>query len=347
MISPARIGRGLNKKVGKFTGKTTEMKEFLFLTHEITDPYFNLASEEYLLKSRKENFIYLWRNSPAVIVGVNQNAFNEVNLSYTEKHGIKIVRRQTGGGAVYHDLNNLCYTVIAEYDENADNYRKFTAPVIEYLNSLGVKAEFSGRNDIVIDGKKISGNAQTVAGGRIMHHGTILFDTDMPALEGALKPNPLKMQSKGINSVRKRVTNVKEYLKGYTITDFKNGLSEFFRKIGREYFLTEEDKCAINKLVKEKYSTFEWNMGRSPKGKNIFEYKFPFGVFTLNFDTADGKICAADVSGDFFTDKDVKEFAEKLSGVKFTEKDMLAAFSDISEYIRGANAEEIIGKMFS
>lgn len=323
------------------------MKDFLFLTHDITDPYFNLASEEYLLKERRENFIYLWRNSPAVIVGVNQNAFNEVNLNYVDKNGIKIVRRQTGGGAVYHDLNNLCYTVIAEYDENTDNYRKFTAPVIEYLNTLGVKAEFSGRNDIVIDGKKISGNAQTVVNGRIMHHGTLLFDTDMNALTYALKPNPLKMQSKGINSVRKRVTNIKEYLKDGNIESFKRGLSDFFLESCDKYLLKDEDIRAINKLVKEKYSTFEWNMGRSPKGKNTFEDKFPFGIFTFNFDTIDGKIQNADLSGDFFSFKDVKEFSEKLSGVKFDKKDMLAAFSNISDYIRGADGREIVEKIFS
>ena len=132
------------------------MSDFLFITHDNHDPYFNLASEEYLLRHKDGFYIYLWVNSPAVIVGINQNTIQEVNLGFTEANGIKVVRRQTGGGAVYHDLNNICYTVIAPYDESADNYRKFTAPVIEYLNSLGVKAEFSGRNDITAEGKKIS-----------------------------------------------------------------------------------------------------------------------------------------------------------------------------------------------
>lgn len=323
------------------------MDKFLFLTHDFTDPYFNLASEEYLLKHRKEYFIYLWINAPAVIVGVNQNTVQEVNLDYTTSHGIKVVRRQTGGGAVYHDLNNLCYTVIAPYDENVDAYRKFTAPVIGYLNSLGVKAEFSGRNDIVVGGKKISGNAQTVSGGRIMHHGTLLFDTDMTALTYALKPNKLKTESKGIKSVRARVTNIKQYLPDMTVEEFKNGLKEYFKKTCEEYVLTENDIAEINKLVRDKYSLYEWNIGRSPKGKNLFEYKFPFGVLSFSFDTVEGKIQNADISGDFFSVGDIKEFASTLDGVKFTKNDVAAAFQPISGYIKGANADEIIDKLFS
>ena len=323
------------------------MDKFLFLTHDFTDPYFNLASEEYLLKHRKEYFIYLWINAPAVIVGVNQNTVQEVNLDYTTSHGIKVVRRQTGGGAVYHDLNNLCYTVIAPFRENVDNYRRFTAPVIEYLNTLGVKAEFSGRNDIVVGGKKISGNAQTVSGGRIMHHGTLLFDTDMTALTFALKPNKLKTESKGIKSVRARVTNIKQYLPDMTVEEFKNGLKEYFKKTCEEYVLTENDIAEIDKLVRDKYSLYEWNIGRSPKGKNLFEYKFPFGILSFSFDTVEGKIENADISGDFFSVGDIKEFASTLDGVKFTKNDVAAAFQPISGYIKGANADEIIDKLFS
>ena len=323
------------------------MDKFLFLTHDFTDPYFNLASEEYLLKHRKENFIYLWINAPAVIVGINQNTVQEVNLDYTTSHGIKVVRRQTGGGAVYHDLNNLCYTVIAPFRENVDNYRRFTAPVIEYLNTLGVKAEFSGRNDIVVGGKKISGNAQTVSGGRIMHHGTLLFDTDMTALTFALKPNKLKTESKGIKSVRARVTNIKQYLPDMTVEEFKNGLKEYFKKTCEEYVLNKNDIAEINKLVRDKYSRYEWNVGRSPKGKNLFEYKFPFGILSFFFDTVEGKIQNADISGDFFSVGDIKEFASTLDGVKFTKNDVAAAFQPISGYIKGANADEIIDKLFS
>lgn len=323
------------------------MKKYLFLTHGINDPYFNLAAEEYLLKHREEYFISLWINSPAVIIGVNQNAFQEVNLDYVCSHGIKVVRRMTGGGAVYHDLNNLCYTVIAPYDENSDNYKKFTAPVIDYLNSLGVKAEFSGRNDITVDGKKISGNAQTVFGKRIMHHGTLLFDTDTDALDCALKPNRLKTESKGIKSARARVANIRDYRPDFTVSRFKDGLAGFFKKTCDEYSLTENDIREINKLVKQKYSLYEWNMGRSPKGKNLFEYKFPFGVFSLSFDTEGGKVANACVFGDFFSQKDVGEFAASLNGVKFVKSEIGAVFAKIGEYISGADGKEITDKIFS
>ena len=169
------------------------MKNFYFLTHGNNNPYFNLASEEYLLKHKKDYFIYLWINSPAVIVGVNQNALEEVNLEYVESEGVKVVRRLTGGGAVYHDLNNVCYTVIAPKESGEISFKSFSMPVIEYLKTVGINAEFSGRNDITIDGKKISGTAQTVWQDRVMHHGTLLFDTDVNALTSSLKPNKFKI----------------------------------------------------------------------------------------------------------------------------------------------------------
>ena len=323
------------------------MQKFLFLTHDNTDAYFNLASEEYLLKQTDGFYIYLWINDRAVIVGTNQNTIEEVNLSYTESAGIKVVRRLTGGGTVYHDKGNLCYTIIAPYDANEDNYRKFTEPVISYLNSLGVKAEFSGRNDITIDGKKISGNAQTVYKKRIMHHGTILFDTDGTELARTLNPSKLKMQSKGIKSVRARVTNVIDHLKEkITIEQFKKGLKERFLKDCESYEFTDNDKKAIKKLVDEKYSTYEWNIGRSPKGQNTFTKKFDFGIFTFIFDTKEGLIDNATIQGDFFEKLDVKEFSNTLNGVKFTKSELEKAFANVGEYISGADGKEIVESLF-
>lgn len=323
------------------------MYQFKFITHDNHDPYFNLASEEYLLKQTDGFYIYLWINSPSVIVGINQNAIEEVNLTYTQNNGIKVVRRLTGGGAVYHDLNNLCYTVIAPYEEGENNYKKFSAPVIEYLNSLGVKAEFSGRNDITIDGKKISGNAQTVYKNRIMHHGTLLFDTDLTVLEKALKPNKLKMESKGIKSVRARVTKIKEHLgENMTIAEFKDGLSHKFLSVATPYAFTDDDLQKINFLYESKYSQYSWNVGNSPKGKNVFERKYPFGVFNLSFDTVDGKMENSVISGDFFTKKDIEEFATLLNGVEFTKKSLFEVFSKIEEYVQGADGNVIVEDIF-
>ncbi len=321
--------------------------EFRFITHDNHDPYFNLASEEYLLKQKGGYYVYTWINSPAVIVGINQNTLQEVNLSYTSEHNIKVVRRLTGGGAVYHDLNNICYTVIAPYDNEEDNYRVFTEPVIEYLGTLGVKAELSGRNDIMAEGGKISGNAQTVYDGRIMHHGTLLFDTDIDALSGALRHNKLKTESKGIKSVRARVKNISDIIKGkLSISDFYSGLNNFIGKNYTRYDFSGEDIAAINRLVKEKYSTYEWNIGRSPKGKNRYDGRFPFGTVTITFDTENGLIKNAEIFGDFFNKKDIRILADKLEDVRADKISVAEALSDIGDYIPGADGTEIAKEVF-
>lgn len=324
------------------------MEKFKFITHDIRDAYFNLASEEYLLKNTDGFYFYLWINDPAVIVGVNQNAIEEVNLSYTTENGVKVVRRLTGGGAVYHDGGNLCYTVIAPYNENENHYKKFTAPVIEYLNELGVKAEFSGRNDIVIDGKKISGNAQTVYNNRIMHHGTILFDADLEGLTRALNPNKLKIESKGIKSVRARVTNVKNYLnREMSIEEFKNGLSQKLLNGSEKMQFSVDDKIRIAALMEQKYSTYEWNIGRSPKGENSFTHKFDFGIVKIDFDTQDGKMQNVQISGDFFSKKDIFLLEQNLNGIRFEKSSLIGALNGVDEYIVGATPEQIVSEMFN
>ncbi len=323
------------------------MEKFTFLSGVSYDPQFNIASEEYLLKQKTGYYIYLWQNDKSVIVGVNQNPIAEVNFNFTESNKIKVVRRLTGGGAVYHDLNNLCYTVIAPFDKHENAFEKFTKPVIEYLNALGVNATLSGRNDIVVENKKISGNAKTVFGDRVMLHGTLLFDTDMDNLTGALKANKLKMQSKGIKSVRSRVTNIKTCLNGnMNISAFINGLSNYLKKDCIVGEFTKEDIESINKLKNDKYSTFNWNIGYYSKCANAFEYKFDFGVFNLNFDIDNGKILNATVYGDFFSKGDIKEFAKGLNGVRFEKQAVLTAFERIEEYIENADYKQIVNKIF-
>ena len=323
------------------------MEKYKFITHKNNNAYFNLASEEYLLKRTDGYYVYLWINEPAVIVGVNQNAIEEVNLSFTEKEGIKVVRRLTGGGAVYHDLGNLCYTVIAPYDQSKNNYKEFTAPIIEYLYSLGVNAEFTGRNDLTVDGQKISGNAQTIFNGRIMHHGTLLFNTDFTVLSKALNPSKLKIESKGIKSVRARVTNISSHLKTpLTIEQFKKGLEEKFLKTCEHYEFNANDLSEIEKLVNEKYCKYEWNVGRSPKGKNQFTEKFDFGILTVNFDTENGLIKNPKIFGDFFSKKDVSDLEKMLDGVKFSKKEVEEALKNISEYIVNADAKVIVNAFY-
>ncbi len=321
---------------------------YKFITHEITNPYFNLASEEYLLKQTKGYYIYLWVNAPAVIVGVNQNAIEEVNLGFTADNDIKVVRRLTGGGAVYHDLGNLCYTIIAPYSESENCYKKYTAPIVEYLKELGLNAEFSGRNDILIDGKKVSGNAQTVYKERVLIHGTLLFDSDLSVLEKALNPNKLKMQSKGIKSVKSRVVNIKQVLKtDMTLNEFMLGLKNKFLSVATPCDLSLIDLNAIKKLINDKYSTNEWNISYSPKGSITFENKFDFGVFKLTFDVIDGKVENANITGDFFEKKPIKNFERNLNEIPFNFERISKAFEQIGDYIENADGEKIVRELFN
>lgn len=308
---------------------------------------FNMAKDEYLLEHCSTSFILFWRNRSAVIVGVNQNTLSEVDLEYTNSHGIEVVRRMSGGGAVYHDMGNICYTVIAPYKSDVDTYREFSAPVIEYLNSIGIKAEFSGRNDITVDGFKISGNAQRIKGDRIMHHGTILFDTDLTVLEKALIPSPLKLKSKGIKSVRARVVNVKEFCReDISVDEFLAGLNNYFKKTCKEKQLSSKEIEQIEEIAKNKYSTYEWNVGKSPKSEFLRKYKFDYGIVELGFNLVDGVISDTVIHGDFFEIESVQCVCQKLNGVKPVKQDLLVALRGIDKIIKGANAEEFIEKLF-
>ncbi len=323
------------------------MNKVYFIKGISNDPYFNLASEEYLLKHRQDFFVYLWINSPSVIVGVNQVAAQEVNFNFTEERGIKVVRRQTGGGAVYHDLNNVCYTVIAEYDGGRDNYRFFSQSIIDYLASLGVNAEFTGRNDLTIDGKKFSGNAQCVHKGRIMHHGTLLFNTDTSVLDGALKPHKFKLESKGIRSNRARVTNIAEHLPvSMTCEQFFEGLSSYLKRGMEEYAFTDGDIKEINELVKNKYATFEWNVGRSPKADIESELKLPFGYIKVYFSIESGRLTDVNFTGDFFSLKEISGLNHALNGTLYSKQDVLMALCGVEEYISGSTPDQIIQLFF-
>ncbi|MBQ9782619.1 MAG: lipoate--protein ligase [Clostridia bacterium] len=323
------------------------MKNFKFILSNQTNPQFNIASEEYLLKHTDGFYVYLWRNSPCVIVGLNQNTLLEVNLKKSTNSGVKVVRRLTGGGAVYHDLENVCYTIIAPYKKGEDYYEIFTKPVIEYLNSLGANATFSGRNDITIDNKKISGNAQVVYKDRILHHGTILFNTNLDALQSVLIQNDVKVKSKGVKSIRARVVNVKDYLKNTSCDDFLNGLANYLKKDLTTYTFTNQDVTKINELVDKKYSTYEWNIGKSPKGEYRIDLRLSFGTMTFTFNLVNGIIENFEIFGDYFSNNTLTAVSEKLNGKTYTKDNFITAFKDISSYIDGANELEIADKIFS
>ena len=324
----------------------------IYIYNKDTDAYFNLALEEYLLTRTGEEVFMLWQNENSIIVGKNQNTLSEINYEYVKERGIKVVRRMTGGGAVFHDMGNINYTFIINSSEHATDFRYFTEPVIAALENLGVQAELKGRNDILVDGKKISGNAQCVHKNRTMHHGTLLFSSIINDLSAALKVKPGKIRSKGIKSVSSRVTNISEYLKSpMSPAEFIDFLKcEIFKVIPgiKEYTLTEDDINAVNSLRDAKYSTWDWNFGYSPKYNLCKEVSFAGGNAEIFLNIENGIITEASVKGDFFGTGDVMELEKLLTGIKHEEKSIREALKccSVDNYIWGISSEEFIRAMF-
>lgn len=314
-----------------------------YLTNLSNDPKYNLAFEEYCFKNlpNDEEYVILWINGPSIIIGKNQNALEEINKEYVDENNIEVVRRVTGGGAVYHDLGNLNYSIIKNDEGKGKiDFGMINIPILKSLEKLGLKTELSGRNDITLDGKKISGIAQSIYKNRILNHGAILFDVDLTVLSDALNVKQDKIQSKGIKSVKSRVTNIRPYLKkDIDVMEFKESLLEsMFEYEGaklEEYILSEEQKREIDKLYETKYSTWEWNYGKAPKF-NFKNYKrFPVGSIDIRLMVNHGLIEDITIYGDFFGSLDVKELEDKLKASKYQ-----------ANHIRGILEKEPIDKYF-
>lgn len=318
-----------------------------------TDPYFNLALEEYLLRQCEGDIFLLWINSPCIVVGRNQNTLAEINYDYVREHNIPVVRRQTGGGAVFHDLGNVNFTFIQDNGtENFSNYAVYCRPIIEVLGLLGVPAELSGRNDLLIDGKKFSGNAQCAWHGRMMHHGCIMFDANVSHLADALRVNPLKIQSKGIKSVRSRVTNITEHLSApLPMEEF---CEMVLQKIEQEnpgserYTLSEADIAAVRALREEKYATWEWNFGYKKEFSFHKDGYFPGGLLDVRMNILEDKIQDIRIFGDYFGLGDVSELEEHLRGTPYNPQAVKARLEelDISAYFSGITTEELLTVFF-
>jgi lipoate---protein ligase len=329
----------------------------LTLINTSNDPRYNLALEEYVLKhvDLDDDLIFLWVNGPSIIIGRNQNTIEEVNSEYVKEHGIQVVRRTSGGGAVYHDLNNLNFTFMTKsLKDNLNNYRKFTEPVIEALRSLGVPAEFSGRNDIVVEGQKISGNAQTYYKNKMFHHGTILFNADLGMVSKVLTVKPDKIQSKGIKSVRSRVTNIYPYLtEKVTMEEFQDRLLKYLLKTDqiedKVYTLSEEDLKNIQKLRDEKYDTWEWNYGESPAFDLQKTGRFTGGSLDIRLNVDNGIIKDCKIFGDFFGRKEIDEVAQRLTNQKFEENTLREVLDSIKleEYVYNITTEDFINCLFN
>lgn len=296
-----------------------------------SDPTLNLAIEECFLREYKEDVFMLWQNDNTIVVGKNQNTLSEIDLDYVKTNGIRVVRRITGGGAVYHDMGNLNFTYITGCEgEWESDFSRFATPVISALAKLGIKAEVSGRNDITVDGRKFSGNAQTVVDGRILHHGTILFNTDVSVLAKALTPDPEKVQSKGIKSVSSRVVNLSELVpEGIDATRLTSLISDEVREMygASEYELSEAELKRAEKLANEKYRTWEWNFGYSPKYTFTKKKRFDGGTVSTFITVYEGKIEEIKIFGDFFGVGDVSDIETALRGKKHNETAVKEALS--------------------
>ena len=286
-----------------------------------TDPSYNLAMEQYVFDClpRDRMYFMLWQNDNAIIVGKYQNTIAEINEETVRERGIRVVRRLSGGGAVYHDMGNLNFTFITDVGEsNALDLKLFCEPVVRTLATLGVKAEVNGRNDITIDGKKFSGNSQYIRQGRVMHHGTIMFDSDLSVVSEALRVDPTKIQTKGIRSVRSRVTNVAEHLpEKVTLPEFRRILLENILKEnpGEAYPLTQDDLAAVEKLRAERYATWDWNYGFSPVCTMLRRRRVDgCGMIEAYITVEHGKIAALSFKGDFFSASEPDELAAHFVG---------------------------------
>ena len=301
-----------------------------------TNPKLNLALEEYALRNFSSNNDYLlfYINEPSIIIGRNQNTLEEINHNYVEDNNIHIVRRVSGGGAVYHDFGNLNFSFITNHDvKSLSNFKKFTAPVIKVLNNLGLDAELKGRNDIEVGDRKISGTAQFSTGKRMVSHGTLLFNTDLGEVVNALNVKMSKIQSKGHKSVRSRVANISELLKSpMDIEVFRKLLLEGLYEESEpfeSYHLTPEEWKAVHQLKEEKYDTWDWNYGRSPKFNIQRNKRFPVGEIDLRIFVEKGHITDFKIFGDFFGKEPVEQLEQLLIGVRYELEDITAALKDI------------------
>ena len=294
----------------------------LLIYNEKTNPFFNLAMEEYLLKNFDEDIFILWRNESSVIVGKNQNTLSEINLNYIKENSIPVVRRQSGGGAVFHDLGNINFTFIAS---NNDNF-----------------------SDLLIDGCKFSGNAQYNYKNKVMHHGTLLFSSQISDISNALKVKPIKFEGKSIKSVKARVTNISEHLKvPMDILEFKDLIIDYFYKTNTDnkyYTLSELDINNINKLVEEKYNTWDWNFGHSPKYSLYNELKYPGGNVEFNLNVEGGIIKDIKFFGDFFGKCDISHIENLLLNTKHEEESLKTILNsiNINDYFLGADTDVLV-----
>ena len=330
-----------------------------YLLNNSTDPYFNMALDEFCLENivLDEPYFYLWRNRPSVIIGLNQNAYSEVNLKYLEENGILLVRRVTGGGAVYHDLQNLNYTIVSplpchpERSEGSEGRSEGSTPtsIVTALRLLGVPAELTGRNDIFVEGRKVSGYARRVSGKQEIIHGTLMYDVDLETLTNVLDTPGSKLQAKGIGSVKSRVANLKDYLPGFrSLDEVQNELQRLLAGADGQMELTEDQLSEVRKMADEKFSTWDFIYGRSRQADLVRKAKLPCGTVEASISLDRGIITGISFSGDFLFDEPAAELESRLTGLRF-DRGVLAGVLDdaaVSRCFRDSDSSDVLDLLF-
>lgn len=301
-----------------------------YLTNPCTNAHWNMAFDEFALEGLQvqEPLFYLWQNAPAVIIGLNQSPYAEVNLPYLEEKGILLARRVTGGGAVYHDLGNLNYSIVGPIQDMEQAFEIMPAA----LCKLGVPAQRSGRNDILVDGRKCSGYAKRLSRDRMMIHGTLMWDVDLDVLTEALKVPGSKVSAKGIASVRSRVANLRDYLPQYpTLKAFQAALQELLADGDAEYPLSAAQRETVDREAREKFSTWGWNFGHSPETTHQGKKKFACGTIEVLYSLRNGVLTEVAFQGDFLGNRPAEELAAELKGKRPEE----LAGLDVSAFFDG------------
>ena len=323
-----------------------------YIIDNSTDPQWNLAAEEYLFKTFKQPIFRLWRNDPSIIIGLHQNAFAEINLDYIKANKIPVIRRLSGGGAVFHDLGNINFTFIdnkIQEENTADMFRRFTQPIINALKHLGIEASLKGRNDLVIDDKKFSGNAVAVYKNRILQHGTLLYSASMANLSQALANRPEHFQGKAVQSNRARVTNISDHLSNNMTTEefilfMENFITKTLSDKYTSYTYSPGDLAAIAKLTMEKYSKDSWNYGSSPKYGYSKTSRFQWGILELYMEVQKGIIENIRFYGSYFFLEETSILEQQLLGCANTIEAIKEKIEKInlSDYFSNITEEEFI-----
>jgi lipoate---protein ligase len=323
----------------------------LYIRNPSHNPFFNLALEEYALRELPQDneYFMLWQNDPAIIVGVSQNTLDEINPEFVQQNKIHVARRRSGGGAVYHDHGNLNFSFIVNRTPGRTfDFKRFTVPVIHALHKLGISSAFSNRNDLVIGNRKFSGNAQYVTKNRMLHHGTLLVQSNLKNLQSALSVSRDKIRSKGVKSVRSRVVNISEHLgERIPIDHFKELLLDGIagkEKNWGEYRLTEQDLRNVQRLMRNRYLRWDWNFRSYGAFDKRRSQRFAAGGVESRLRTAGGRILGCKFHGDFFSHGDPADVEKLLIGHRQDRHEIRELFEtlDISHYFYGIGKEDLL-----